>query len=508
MKVGGKRSMAENSESDAGGVPFGGEQPTGRPEGPTKPAATGPVRAIVVAIAVCGGAALWWLTQTPRDEAEPTRATAPTASSTAPTDDSSNPQPNPTMAAQADLDPAAEPLAADGNQDDSDPAGGAAGSEAAATSSGSPSLRIVAWPERLRVWANTRVALRVEATGTGDGEAASFERFVWHFEDGSAPAEGRALEHDFPESVRDRHVTVEGFRHDGSREVASLRMAVERLEVVPVDGEAKAGEAPRPERSGPRLILVGGRAPADQLEKGLKVAFAAGASAVIAWTDAATAEAIAIAATAIDPNVPVLLVRMPRADADTIAVDEAPAAAALLEVVRDSAGRVTPLGRSGGIEALAIDGVAFAAVDTRGATVAEDELAALSQRLEFASAFPHTLLLSPRPLAPYSDGDMVADRSYRIYELALRNGNCAVLSGSSGVAWNGRLGGLVAVAVGSLHADPCHRVLGETSCQAATITLLDVPAIGRIRASHLQLHEPHAPLAGAALPPEVGRYRR
>ena len=121
-------------------------------------------------------------------------------------------------------------------------------------------LRIVFSPTSLRVWHNTRMRFHVTPA-----EDRSFVQYTWHFEDGSAPANGEEVEHTFPESVTDRFISVEAVDGDGKTVVVSKRLPIERLEVAPVDGQAPSVRS-LPKPRGPRILF------ARDLNKGVEMA--------------------------------------------------------------------------------------------------------------------------------------------------------------------------------------------------------------------------------------------
>lgn len=403
----------------------------------------------------------------------------------------------------------AGPASAHGGADDDPEAGEPAGAEptgAAPTavdgpdeaSETTPPLAIDTEPDALRVWHNTamrlRVVPRVEETG-------GWLRFVWHFEDGSRAIEGETVLHVFPESVADRHVTVEAYRRDGSRLVVSRRLPIERLPVVPIDGEQD--ETPKlPRAQAGRLLLVGAGA-----ESGLQALWQtvrqAGVVAVVAVGPPNWADAVARSAASGLPEAAVLALD------DAVAVEADPNTPAqpprpLLRVLRSAVGAVAELPESG---ALVVGEIALVPFDSRPLVVGEPALAGLRRDLRLAAAWPALVVLTPRPLAALRDGEVVADRAYRVYEHALRERAVALVSTASGVAWDGRYGGLAAVAVGKLRPSGCARLAGSDMCQPPTATLLEVRE-SAVRTWHLRGHQFARWLSGDDLPNSVGRYRR
>ena len=442
------------------------------------------------------------------------RCSAPSAPETALTPDAlPSPTADAAVAIQADADSSDEPMrpmpgkdaATQGGQaagDNSDPAGdegpGAVDDSAEATET-TPPLAIDTEPDALRVWHNTAMRLRVVPRVE---EAGRWLRFVWHFEDGSRAIEGETVLHVFPESVADRHVTVEAFRRDGSRLVVSRRLPIERLAVVPIDGEVD--ETPKlPRARAGRFLLVGAGD-----ESSLAALWAAvqqaGVVAVVAVGPASWADSVARSASSGLPDAAVL------AFDDAVEAEGKPAAQGegasppLLRVVRAAVGAVAELPESG---ALVVGEIAIVPFDSRPLVVGEPALAALRRDLRLAAAWPALVVLTPRPLAALRDGEVVADRAYRVYEHALRERAIALVSTTSGVAWDGRYGGLAAIAVGQLRPNGCARLTGSDVCQPSTATLLEVRE-SAVRSWHLQGPKFHRWLSGEDLPNSVGRYRR
>ncbi len=369
---------------------------------------------------------------------------------------------------------------------------------AEATTGGATALSLRADPTELRVWANTKVRLYAEP-----GPGVQFDRYVWHFEDGSDPVEGRAVEHVFAESVRDRHLSVEASRAGEVPVVVTLRLPVERLEVVPVDG-APEEEATLPAKSGPRLVFAGADAqPADAGEV-VATAQRIQADVLVVAGSAATATVMAETAGRLAPELAVL--------SWPVAADTGPAQAGrdgTLAVMRNPADRLTVLPRSaGGAPVLALGDVALSAVDTRDDTVGEAELKRLRETLDILGAYKSTLLLTARPLTLLRDGELIADRAYRIYEHALRTGVGAVVSAASGVFCQGRFGALQAVAVGLVRAEGCSRPTGGSGCQPGSLTVVDPSHRGRLRVNVLTGPGFARVVPVRELPAEVGKLRR
>ena len=358
-------------------------------------------------------------------------------------------------------------------------------------------LRVVADPPELRVWANTRVRLSVET-------AESFSRFVWHFEDGSEPVSGAVVEHVFAESVRDRHVTVEGLRPGQPPLVATRRLPVERLAVLTASGDEPADEARLPAADGTRLLLVGGTLDPVLAMRLTDLAATSGVTAIVAMGDATAADQLAHALDVADPGVRhVALLHAP------VALDPAQPADAPLKIVRNPGEVVTNV-RKGtrDLGVLAVEDLALVAIDTRGQTVAEVELKRMHDALQWTGAFRATVVLSARPWTQTRDRDLIADRSYRLYEYALRQQVSAVVWASSGVFLDGRFGGLHVVGVGQANPATCVHPLGEDTCQPPSLTLLDVPP-GRPLVARVLTGDDFAHvLARHALPAEVGKIRR
>ncbi len=351
-------------------------------------------------------------------------------------------------------------------------------------------LHVIADPAELRVWANTRVRLSVQTD-------VPFERFVWHFEDGSEPVAGAVLEHVFAESVRDRHVTVEAMRRGQPTEVATLRLPVERLAVLAADGEARAEAERLPKTDGTRLLLAGGLIDDALATRLTAVAADIQAQVLVATGDEASAQALA---QAIDNGaLTVALLHWPR----QLQGDAPP-----LALLRNPGDALTPIRRGDrDLGAWSIGDVGLAAVDTRGETLAEAELKRLHDVLQWTSAYRVSLLLSARPLTQTRDAELIADRAYRIYEYALRHQVAAVLS-ASGVFYDGRFGGVRVIGIGEAQTSCCVRPLGQDACQQPSLSVLDVPAQGPPRLHVLVGDGFETALARHALPAEVGKIRR
>ena len=361
-----------------------------------------------------------------------------------------------------------------------------------------PLLRIVAVPGTLRVWSNTKVKLSVTlAPGL-----PPFDRLVWHFEDGSDPVAGTAVEHNFAESVRDRHVTVEAFAGNAPAQVFSRTLPVEKLEQAPLEADAAPALPTPPARTGTRVLFVA--APSTQASR----------SAIAATATASQAQAVVVVAAAGDLAALDSLLRaaLPHAAVvqwhTEVTGDEAQIVP-LLEVVRDPDQRLVDVrvgDRSTGV--LAIDDVALVPLDTRGEVVAEPTLAAARIALQAASAYPTAFALSPRPLTPLRDGELIADRAYRLYEYALRHQVTAVVSATSGVFYDGHFGGVIVAAIGVATQEGCARLLGSDDCQLPAITVLQAGERHRVKVLHW-IGATLDRLAGEAdVPAEVGKVRR
>lgn len=382
-------------------------------------------------------------------------------------------------------------------------------------------VRITLAPAALRVWHNTRVRLTAQP-----GPEAEFKRFVWHFEDGSDPVEGASVEHVFPESVTDRHITLEAHRAGSTPLVISKRLPIERLAVVPVDGDGPVVR-PVPKPRGLRVALLGAGAVAPTAAV-INRLLALKVGAIIVWGSAPAAGGAAQHLAALNSAVPLLHMDTTLASVEVPLPDNAPGSApgsapgrapdrAPLTVVRDPLGRVTA---APGGQVWVLGHVALVVHDSRPLASSEAAMQGLQRALRVASAYPSVALLSARPLSPLTDREVVADRAFRIYEHALRSQVQVAISASSGVAYDGRYGGLGVVAVGQLRPLGCARLGGSDHCQAGSLTLLDLPAPrsaaagrpaaapGAPRVLHLRLPSLTAWLDAAVLPPSVGKYRR
>jgi len=183
--------------------------------------------------------------------------------------------------------------------------------------------------------------------------------------------------------------------------------------------------------------------------------------------------------------------------------------APLLQVLRDPGAAVVNVlvgDRPAGV--LAVRDLALVAVDTRSQTIDEGELKRVRAALQAASAYSAVLLLSVRPLTLLRDGELIADRAYRLYEYALRQAANAVVSLASEVFYDGRFGGLAVVGVGRAEVNGCPRLLGHDACQPASITLVELGEHRRLRALHLLGPDFDRAASATDLPPEVGKVRR
>ncbi len=353
-------------------------------------------------------------------------------------------------------------------------------------------LHITAQPAELRVWANTEVRLRVVNDGT-----ATYDRYVWHFEDGSDPVSGLEVIHTFAESVRDRHVTVEALRAGQAPVVISHRLPVERLAVVPVDGEslhAQATELPAP--VGARLLFAAGPMTPEVLEATAAAARRIHAEVVVA-TDPAAAQTLSIQL----PDMAVLV--WPTEPSPTEA-NPAP-----LRIVGNPEARVSPLHKGArDLGVFTLGELALVPIDTRAETVSEPQLKQLRDALLAATAYPATVLLTARPLTLLRDGELIADRAYRIYEHALRQQVTVVISFASEVFYDGRFGGQQVVAVGRAQPAECARLTGTDACQEASLTVVDVSPRGKIAVQVLTGATFERVLSRQELPAEAGKVRR
>lgn len=355
-------------------------------------------------------------------------------------------------------------------------------------------LRILADPATLRVWSNTAVRLRVEVL-----QDIEFEKFIWHFEDGSAAVQGMEVEHTFAESVRDRHVTVEGIRRGQPAVVATRRLAVERLEVVPLDGSE--GAVATPAKHGTRLLIAVAASGEEICQAVAAAAAQAQVDAVVAVGEPPDIDALEVHLGQVAPAVPLLRWSIePPADGQQ---------EKNLELIKDPNQQVTDVqigDKSTGV--LAIGDLALVAIDTRGETVGEPELKRAKQAMTAASAYPGTLLLTARPLTLLRDGELIADRAYRIYEHALRQAVTAVVSATSEVFYDGRFGGLALVAVGRSRLESCPRLTGQDACQQPSVTLIELGDKKRLKVIHLLAPTFTVPAQSRDLPAEVGKVRR
>ena len=351
-----------------------------------------------------------------------------------------------------------------------------------------PAFRIVAEPALLRVWDNTRVRLYIEPG------AVAFERFVWHFEDGSPPATAPAVEHVFAESVRDRHVTVEAFAAAGPPIVVSLRLPVERLDIAHVEGARAEATALGPAHDGLRLLCAGNDAGDAELLVSVAQRIGAGAVVVasgrpVAWEVARRLEgrgsdtAVIHAPTTLDGGLPALALIRP---------------GGFVEIERS--------GQAAGIWAW--NDVAIVSLDTRADAIDEAALKRLRTALQVATAYPSVVLWTARPLAVLRDGELIADRAYRIYEHAMRASVSVVVSAASGVAFDGRFGGVRLASIGLTSDAGCVHLAGDGRCQPATLTAIDIGARGRVTVHTLAGPTFERAVPPGTLPAEVGKVRR
>lgn len=353
-------------------------------------------------------------------------------------------------------------------------------------------VRIEAQPETLRVWTNTAVQLRVQLRA---GQPP-FEDYVWHFEDGSDPVHGAAVEHTFAESVRDRHVTVEALRTGQAPVVVSRTLPVERITAAPLDGEVVA-TAPPDRARGVRLLFAM-QLPANDLVAA--VARAAGhvhAAAVIAAGDEVATSALADALGQTAPKAALFRLQ-PNGQGPP-----------LLALVADRAQQWSEVrvgDRSTGV--WAAGDVAIVPMDTRPEVLDEASIGQIRAALAAAAAYAHVVVVAARPLTALRDGELVADRAYRLYEYALRYQVTLVASVGSEVFYDGRFGGIGVVAVGRAAPEGCLRLIGAQACQPAAITAVELSDKHRWRAWHLLGPDFGRAVPDDDLPHEAGKVRR
>lgn len=356
-------------------------------------------------------------------------------------------------------------------------------------------LHIEAEPAELRVWANTRVRLRVESD---DGQ--EFDKYIWHFEDGSEPVQGVEVEHVFAESVRDRHVTMEAFR-GGVATVVTRRLPVERLEVVPLDGDGATPLEVLPNSAGTRLVVAGGTIDESRAAQVVRAADRADAELLIVAADAASAQAVSDAAQKHAPTLAILHWSL------TIGAEGE--ASPPLTILRDPASKLAHVARGErDLGVLALGELAIVAADTRAETIAEPELKRVRDALVVVNAYHSSLLLSARPLTLMRDGELIADRAYRLYEHALRQQTNLVVSATSGVFYDGRFGGVFVVGIGAAQVQGCPHLLGSEACQVDSLSAIDVGARGQIAVRVLVGADFSQVFSRRQLPAEVGKIRR
>ncbi|MBM4345020.1 MAG: hypothetical protein FJ100_16750 [Deltaproteobacteria bacterium] len=355
-----------------------------------------------------------------------------------------------------------------------------------------PALRIEAEPDTLRVWTNTRVRLRVHLR---QGQPP-YDDYVWHFEDGSDPVRGAAVDHTFAESVRDRHVTVEALRAGQAPAVVSRNLPVERLAPAALDGEEPATSPPHTGRGVRALFAM--QVPAN--ETVAAVARAAGAfqvAAVVASGDDVAMSALADALAQAAPKAALFRLQ-PDGDAQPWLARAADPAHAWSEV--QVGYRSTGVWSSGD--------VAIVPMDTRPEVLAEPAIGHMRAALAAAAAYAHVVVVAARPLTPLRDGELASDRAYRLYEYALRYQATLVVSVGSEVFYDGRFGGVGVASVGRTTAHDCARLLGSEPCQPASATVIEVGDKRRWRAWHLLEPDFGRAVPEADFPREAGKVRR
>lgn len=447
-----------------------------------------PVAIAFLAALVGAGLTIRWRTHADTSAAMAKGKDAADGRSTADADSAVAPSEDPTAIDTAD---AATAIA--------DPFAGVAVEEPVDGPPDSP-LRIVADPEQVRPMDNTPVRLWIEPRADlPDDSLDAYTEFVWHFEDGSSAVTGAEVEHTFAESARDRHITVEAKRKGQPTLTVSKRLPVERLAVVPLDDEAEPSKTGLPARKGRRLLFVTA-AISDEVR--LAVAQAAQrtqADAVIMAGEAADVAALDNLLQIHAPTAATLQWNVTAGDTESLP----------LRLLRDPQQVVTEEAvgdRATGV--LAVDDIALTNVDTRAETVSEAELTRVRQALQLASAYTLHLLLSPRPLTLLRDGELIADRAYRIYQHTLKHQTAAVVSMSSGVFYDGRFGGVSLIAVGRAASEGCARLTGLDLCQPPSITLFEAGERREFKVLHLVGTGFDSAAQSDQLPPEVGTVRR
>ena len=359
-------------------------------------------------------------------------------------------------------------------------------------------LAIIADPAELRVWHNTRVTLRAQAA-----DPARFTRYIWHFEDGSDPAEGETVVHVFPESVADRHVTVQALGVAPDKLTVSRTLPIERLAVVPLDGEPPPIK-PIPRPKGTRLLFVAGALPPDTLAD--IVQRAGPITAIIA----ASADASTSLGRTVADEPPILRLERapPPSETDSDPTNSADPLASPAFGTDAGDDRVHKL-IAGTAEVVVIGDLGIVVHDSRADVADEATIQRTLRAMAIAAGYRRSIVLTARPLSPLVDGGTAAVSAFRVYEGAVRHGVRAVISAQSEVAYDARYGAVEAIAVGSaVNTGGCRRLKGHDACQSPTVTLVDVPASGRVRSLHLRGPTFVGWLSGAELPAAVGKYRR
>ncbi|HAN31753.1 MAG TPA: hypothetical protein DCQ06_09175 [Myxococcales bacterium] len=366
-----------------------------------------------------------------------------------------------------------------------------------------PPLKIKLSPSHLRVWHNTRVRLRAQP-----GPDRQFTRYTWHFEDGSAPATGQEVEHTFPESVTDRFISVEALDGDDKPLVIAKRLPIERLEVVPIDGATPQVLKP-PKARGQRIMWLDAHHASQSSQALREVLTRWKIGLVVLFGPLSSAKIVAQNLTEAGWTGPTI------SWSDQLSDESIQKAKADAAPAKSTEPTLTPLSDPNqeirhieGTRIWVYENTALVSHDSRPMVTSEASLRATQRALTTASAYSNCLLLTARPLSALRDDEKSADRAFRIYEHALRAKVSAVVHNSSGLAFNGRYGGVMTVSLGRLKPMGCARFHGSDDCQQGTATIIELRQRGGSKVWHLRAPSLSAWMRDDVLPTSVGKYRR
>ncbi|MCC6620101.1 MAG: hypothetical protein IT385_02530 [Deltaproteobacteria bacterium] len=332
-------------------------------------------------------------------------------------------------------------------------------------------------PPELMVYRSTAVRFRA-APPAAHPEA----QCTWSFGDGSPPADGCEVEHTFHGGTADQRVTltlVDGaWRFEGSRIVP-----LERLPVSPgIREPSEPGAIPSKPEAGPTSFravlladLVGGSA--DELSVVAQTITGLAADVVIVVGGAALPDEAApwetVRTRLVEPlvaaEVPVLWAMSPT-DLEAGAEVRRPAIGPSSEALELADGAGFP-----GRWTLAYKGVYLVFVS--GATLTDDALDWMRQRLSEAQIYESRVVVSYLPLHPFSEGGPAERQTigpkFKVYELLLRARTTALISAGHRAYFKGRYGALPVVSVGAATGKG-ERLSGHDFEQAASLVVMDV----------------------------------